>query len=262
MIKKFNDFTEDQRLLIDSEASASLTGKKELLESYKGTKTIYFATAGKEQLAVEGWGLLNFPTSFGNVKIKCGYSPMLAPTLTLIGVGDLMNQDTKVQFGKRPEDTFLERNGRRHHLKKHNDCLILSTVGENVESFTSRETIGTHAKWMNWHRRLGHASPTKMKQTLGDVIKLPKDLMVCTNCSEANSLVQSFVIHNATIEEAGTKSFKLEADVMYMDYKVLSQGFILHILYDSWLELFYVVEKREARAKIFEHLANAKQKPR
>jgi hypothetical protein len=252
-----------QKFLIDSGASASLTGDKDILLDYKETDVMYFATAGKEKLTVEGWGILELPTSFGNVKVKCGYSPKLPPKLTLVAVADLMQKDVTVQFGGKEKQTFLMKNGQKHYLQKHHDCFILNTQNETMESFTStEEIIDTHEKWLNWHRRLGHASPTKMKQTLGPLIQLPRDLMVCRHCLEANVFVQSFEIHNAVIEEHGTSSFRLEPDVMYMDYKVLSEGYILHILYNGWLELFYLTTKTEARLKILEHLAGLHTKPR
>jgi hypothetical protein len=248
--------------LIDSGASASLTGNKDLLENYKEGETMYFATAGKERLRVQGWGSLNLQTSLGILRIRCGYSPMLLHSLTLIGIRDLLEQGVTTHFGKGPEDSYIERRDKRHYLKRHNDCFILNIAQENMQSYTSHEVIDTHEKWMNWHRRLGHASPSKMKQTLGELIKVPKDLMVCRNCLEANAFVRSFVTHKATIEQQGTMSFKLEPDVMYMDYKVLKEGFILHILFEGWLELYYLVDKREAKPKILDHLSYLKQKPK
>jgi len=259
-----DDSDDSERMLLDSGASASLTWDKRKLKNYKDGNT-YFETAGKEKLRIEGYGYLTIRLSFGNITIRCGYAPTLARGLTLIAVRDLLHKNIMVQFGKHSKDNLLIRNGRKHYLKSFNNCYILSTSSHlsNVDT-KDNELIDTHEKWMMWHRRLAHASPTKMLYTgiLGARIKIPKQLMVCEKCQLANVSVQSFEINRAVVEELHASKFKIQSDTLYADYKVLEFGYILHMLYNQWTELVYLDQKQDAESVVFLFIASLEIKPR
>jgi len=254
--------------LIDSGASDTLTGNKKILKDYKDIKDTLYKTAGKEELRVIGIGTIEVKTSLGIIKMQCGYAPNLPKEMTLISTYDLAEVDVETHFAKGENASYVESKNKRQYLRPYGKCYILAVTKDtecdkliyHVNTPISEETIDTREKWLVWHKRLAHASPTKMKATLGDKLKVSKEDMVCEHCLEANAHVDSFVTHKGVVEDE-IDSFKVNSKYAYTDYKVLRQGLILHILYNGWLEMYYQEDKSKTESNLLRFLAQVYPKP-
>jgi len=244
------------KILIDSGASVSVTGRKEILGNFTCEPENFLDTAGSQPIRVYGKGKLRLDLDCGIIEIVCLYSPDIAKAnLTLLSVSDLNREGLSIIFGTSQKGSYLERNGSRHYLESYNNCSILQITGNKVP-------IVTQTQWYEWHERMAHVSAKKMKDTLGDLMHIMPQDTQCSICLEANANIASYKTNRAVVENWDSNRFQTEPNVLYADYKVLSNGYLLHLLIDDWQEIFFLTTKSEAAEQIMKFIATLEKVPK
>jgi len=247
---------EGHRMLIDSGASITLTGDKTILKNFVETPIRRLDTVGHETIEVVGKGDLTIPLDFGDVTLQCHYSPDTEKKLTLISVVDLQRVGVGIMFEPDGGNSYLLFGEKRHDLERYNNCYIMKV------SHPEEPKIDSVTQWQAWHKRLGHISYAKLKDMFGSKVTIAKEAAKCAVCDEANTFVNSFKIKNAVVEEVNLRRFQIQPEYAYMDYKVLNDGYILHIVFNGWLELFHQATKNESEVNIDFFLQGLQVKPK
>ena len=246
-VKSLGNFDENHMVIVDSGASLTLTHVKGALDDFKEIQPFQVYTAGNPIL-LSGVGTYTLNLSFGEFKIRCYYSSDSNDRSTMISVKEFKVHKISTMFIADPDINYLSLKGQRHYLREFNNSYVLS-IKNKIEDINSFDT------WYNWHKSMGHSSYTIMKYTFGDKLKISEKDAICDECSKATSTIQSYKIHK------NQQRLSIDFRTLYADYKVLRNGYILHLLFRGWLELYFIKQKPQAVDCIFDFLSKWKFKP-
>ena len=239
-------------ILVDSGASVTITSHKDILMNFHAISPRTLETAGNNSVTVTGTGILPLHLKFGLISVPCYYTSELSSDLTILSIKDLLTLRISVIFNAYQNLFYLSYNGIRHYLKEYNKCFILSLNQPIVD------VISTRSQWLEWHRRLAHASPRIMKATLGNKYQVEERDTQCVICDMANITIQSYQI------KKNYKPLRIQNNILYVDFKDLpsASGYVLHLIYDGWLQLCYILAKEQATNCILDFISSLQRKPK